>query len=253
MINEFVEACGEKSFSKVRYTHSQLRKTAWHVNSYHTVTGRTALHEACAHGLERNFRFLLQEGASVDQRTILGRQYPLHIAAANGNDALVRLLLRSEDVDAKCVDSHGRTALHVAATAGVSQTLIEHNFMLIFSLDKSAQTPMTFIRKKVANLQNDLQYHRSKMDLYQNDTGSYVEEETKHKMLEEYQKSIDDLLGVIATIEERVTVMRRAEATRKKDIEERRRANVQKKMQEQEEKAKARWKVMLLTIQHDVF
>ncbi|XP_006164231.1 ankyrin repeat domain-containing protein 65 [Tupaia chinensis] len=66
---------------------------------------------------------LLRQGASVEERDLVGRT-PLHLAVLRGHAPLVRLLLqRGARVDA--VDHAGRTPLHEAAWHGHSQPQAE--------------------------------------------------------------------------------------------------------------------------------
>ena len=78
---------------------------------------RMSLLDAC--GLNKMLRVesLIGEGADVNQT---GNQdmTPLHLAAMNGSDRVVKILLNTGRVNKHAKDSKGRTALHLASENG---------------------------------------------------------------------------------------------------------------------------------------
>lgn len=93
-------------------------------NAYDSM-GWTALHHASIYGLDRMCQVLLDHGADVDARALPSNDglsvdgvAPLHLAATNGNTAVVRLLL-SHSANVEIEDgSLRRRPLHCAARGG---------------------------------------------------------------------------------------------------------------------------------------
>lgn len=75
--------------------------------------GRTALHMAAKNGHEATVRLLLERGADINKLSRSGQRTALQLAVIDKHESVIRLLLEREaDVD----DCHGgRTALHLAA------------------------------------------------------------------------------------------------------------------------------------------
>jgi cytohesin len=78
--------------------------------------GFTALHHAAEEGQTSVVRMLLAAGADVNVKSVDGT--PLMLAADRGHDAVVQLLLATNQVDINAMDEHGRTALAHAVEGG---------------------------------------------------------------------------------------------------------------------------------------
>lgn len=79
--------------------------------------GNTALHWAAYREDLDMARLLVQAGASVKVRTRLADMTPLHLAAANGNAAIIDLLLKA-DADPNVTNGNGTTPLMLASATG---------------------------------------------------------------------------------------------------------------------------------------
>ncbi|XP_017072440.1 ankyrin-3 [Drosophila eugracilis] len=91
-----------------------------------TESGLTALHVASFMGCMNIVIYLLQHDASPDIPTIRG-ETPLHLAARANQEDIVRILLRSANVDA--IAREGQTPLHVASRLGnlnIIMLLLQH-------------------------------------------------------------------------------------------------------------------------------
>ena len=77
-----------------------------------SLRGRTALHVAAKNGHEATVRLLLEQGADINKLSRWGQRTALQLAAIDNHESVVQLLLEmGADVD----DCHGgRTALHLA-------------------------------------------------------------------------------------------------------------------------------------------
>ena len=84
-----------------------------HLSTLRSSTETTGLHLAAYFGLHNTIDFLLSDMQS-DARDMHGRT-PLHWAAENGQDAVIKLLLAQEKVDLEARDVWGQTALWIAA------------------------------------------------------------------------------------------------------------------------------------------
>jgi ankyrin repeat protein len=80
-------------------------------------SGRTALHVAAAQGQDAICGFLLENGAKKCLRDVKGRT-ALHCAAIAGNTAAISLLLRHNKDFQSYLDCERKSALHYAAGAG---------------------------------------------------------------------------------------------------------------------------------------
>eukprot|EP00850_Spirogloea_muscicola_P021170 SM000239S08075 [mRNA] locus=s239:156234:157690:+ [translate_table: standard] len=84
--------------------------------------GQTLLLEGARYGDEADVAAALAAGAHADAADHLGRT-ALHMAAANGNITIVRLLLGSGQADVRACNLEGSTALHWAALNGHQQVV----------------------------------------------------------------------------------------------------------------------------------
>ena len=106
--------------------------------------GYTALHYSCIHGYVDNVRTLIERKANVNARTDSGYT-PLTLAAENGHDNVVHVLLSDSQcqVDAKNLDGH--TALHYSCGYGnvdIVSTLVKHKAD-VDARAESGETPLT--------------------------------------------------------------------------------------------------------------
>ncbi|RYP78372.1 hypothetical protein DL771_000557 [Monosporascus sp. 5C6A] len=79
--------------------------------------GRTALHLAAIAGIKEAVKLLIGVGADKEAKDRVGVT-PLHYAAENGHEAVVRFLVIEAGADKKAKDNNGRTPLHYAAEYG---------------------------------------------------------------------------------------------------------------------------------------
>lgn len=91
-------------------------------------TGNSALHMAAANGHEAVVKLLLSQGASVRLENKAGNT-PLHWAASNGKQHIVEILLKESEVDVLQRNRFGRSALTEGFTSEnteVVKSLLEH-------------------------------------------------------------------------------------------------------------------------------
>mmetsp|Transcript_44854 Transcript_44854/g.74733 ORF Transcript_44854/g.74733 Transcript_44854/m.74733 type:complete len:268 (-) Transcript_44854:179-982(-) len=114
-----------------------------------TLRGVTALHLACADGLNNFVTLLIEHGADVNAQNVDG-ETPLHFAVRNGSEETIRLLLDA-DADIDATDDELHTPLHWA--------IVEDNSVLVALLlehgaDPFAETIMEGNAAMVAVLNN---------------------------------------------------------------------------------------------------
>ena len=85
-------------------------------------SGKTPLYEACAGGQAEAASLLLDAGAKPNARDLF-LETPLFIASAEGETAVVRVLLRHGGVEVDAFNDEQRTALHDAASYGHSDVV----------------------------------------------------------------------------------------------------------------------------------
>lgn len=104
--------------------------------------GLTPLARAAGAGWLHVAKFLLDNGANVDRKTV-GDFTPLHAAASSGHKAMVELLLK-RGADPNLLNGENETALHAAATKGfraVAEVLIAHSAN-VNATGPTGQTPL---------------------------------------------------------------------------------------------------------------
>lgn len=107
--------------------------------------GMTALHWAAERG-DDDLAALLGSGADVRAVTRIGRHTPLHVAARNGHDRIVRRLLEA-NADVHARTTTGAAALHFAAAAGSTESiavLLDRGAEIDVREPEWGQTPLMF-------------------------------------------------------------------------------------------------------------
>ncbi|GKY97342.1 hypothetical protein MPSEU_000692600 [Mayamaea pseudoterrestris] len=108
---------------------AQTENTSDIINSKHPETGNTALHMASANGNVDIVKLLLHHNANA-QITNASGNTPLHWAASNGQEQVCRVLLESsKSMDVLQRNEFGRSALTEGFASGqeaVIQSLLEH-------------------------------------------------------------------------------------------------------------------------------
>lgn len=106
--------------------------------------GSSALLWAAEHGQETTARESLEEGAYAESLSD-SNQTPLLLAARNGHEAVVKLLLATEGVNPDSIDSFGDTPLSLAAQNGhetVVKLLLATEGVNADSKDSDGETPL---------------------------------------------------------------------------------------------------------------
>jgi ankyrin repeat protein len=109
-----------------------------------SIEEETPLSYAAARGQEALVKLLLRRDVNADSKNKNGLT-PLWIAAAQGHEAVVKLLLNRSDVKADLMDALGRTPLQMAAAQGheaVVKLLLDRNDVKANSEDKKGLTPL---------------------------------------------------------------------------------------------------------------
>ncbi|KAL1984357.1 hypothetical protein VTN96DRAFT_9218 [Rasamsonia emersonii] len=117
---------------------------------YLEQTKMTGIHLAAYFGLDNIIRELIKKGYSPDLEDILG-QTPLSLAAKNGHEAVVKLLLATDSVksDPDSKDNNGRTPLSYAAEYGhkaVVNLLLATDGVNPESTDDYYRTPLSWAK-----------------------------------------------------------------------------------------------------------
>jgi ankyrin repeat protein len=124
-----------------------------------TYSGMAVLHIAASNGHESKIRLLIHSGASIQSKAVNG-EMALHIAASNGYESTVRLLLdRSANIEFQ--SNNDETALHNVASRA-------HDSTVQLLLDRHANVNFQPISEQTA-LQNAALFgHESKVQLLLN-------------------------------------------------------------------------------------
>jgi hypothetical protein len=104
----------------------------------------TGVHLAACFGLTEMTTMLLKNGFHQDPKDGHGRT-PLSYAAENGHEAVIRLLVDRDDVEADSKDKYGRTPLWRAAGNGheaVVKLLVDRDDVEADSKDTDSRTPL---------------------------------------------------------------------------------------------------------------
>jgi ankyrin repeat protein len=147
----------EKLLSSRHRRASRVSKVLpWHNNSIWSLTrpinlkdrsGRTALCIACSRGNEAVARLLLNcNDVQADSRDPVYGRTPLSFAAEGGHEAVVRLLLDRNDVQADSRDGGDRTPLSFAAEHGheaVVRLLLDRNDVQADFQGNCGRTPLS--------------------------------------------------------------------------------------------------------------
>jgi ankyrin repeat protein len=91
---------------------SQVVLVHWPRWSHDSPRNFSGVHISAYYGLEHVLRYQLENGADADKADSYGRT-PLSYATENGCDAVVKLLLTRDDVEANTKANDGRTPLHL--------------------------------------------------------------------------------------------------------------------------------------------
>ena len=106
----------------------------------------TIVHIASRYNLDLALVSILSQSANVDLKDGAGRT-PLALAAENGHEQVVNLLLERNDVEADSKDKNGRSPLSYAAMYGhekVVKLLLERNDVEADSKDKNGRSPLSY-------------------------------------------------------------------------------------------------------------
>ena len=110
-----------------------------------TVSKLTGIHLAAYFGLPQILALLLERGSQSDYKDSLS-QTPLSRAAERGQEAVVKLLVERDDVEADSKDIHGQTPLSRVAERGqemVMKLLVKRDDVETDSKDKYGQIPLS--------------------------------------------------------------------------------------------------------------
>ena len=88
------------------------------------IDGNTPLHIATIHDEPERLRLLIQQNGSPHCLNSK-KQTPLHLAAAKGNETIVKMLLSEYSCSPTVTDTYGNTPLHMAALSGRTAVLKE--------------------------------------------------------------------------------------------------------------------------------
>ena len=124
---------------------------AWNFVNARDQDGRTPLAVAAANGHDTMVKLLLErKDIEVDEKDNYG-QTPLLFAAANGHETVVKLLLERKDIEVDEKDNYGQTPLSFAAKRGlktVVKLLLERKDIDADAKDWYGRTPLSFAAEK---------------------------------------------------------------------------------------------------------
>src|ERR1700722_19099525 len=116
------------------------------VRYWQRPTNYSGMHVSSFFGLTKIIDYELNNGAMADPKGRDGRS-PLSISAENGHEAVVKLFLARDDVDANSKDSKGRTPLSWAAEQGheaVVKLFLARDDVDANSKDSKGRTPLSW-------------------------------------------------------------------------------------------------------------
>ena len=144
----------------------------------HLTGGATLLHIASQHGLMSVIEAIIESGVSFDVNARdLDGDTSLSLAAARGQEAVVRLLIERDDIEVDLKGFYNRTPLLLAAKNGheaIVQLLIERDDVDINSKDKSDQTPLSWAVENEHEAVVRLLLERDDVDINSKDEEGYT-------------------------------------------------------------------------------
>ncbi|CAM9416498.1 unnamed protein product [Hapterophycus canaliculatus] len=143
----FHKACREGKALEIANAKSISRGI---LNTRSVVTGRTAVHEACASGHRDTLEQLLRRGADTESTTFLGGDTPLHLAVNSGERSLVFLLLR-HGCNPNVPNKYSATCFHYAASKPAIAKLLLRYDGKVSIRDKSRKTPWDYVHEGCPN------------------------------------------------------------------------------------------------------
>ncbi|XP_011496392.1 PREDICTED: serine/threonine-protein phosphatase 6 regulatory ankyrin repeat subunit B-like [Ceratosolen solmsi marchali] len=128
-----------RKFGQLFYTHVELRDRDKH--------GCSILHKVVKYGDVEGLKTILRRGAAVDERTLNDGMTSLHIAARNGHQLCIEILL-GQGAKPNLKDEFGFTALHLLMIASIPE--VDKVKALDTLLDFGCDMNLTCNRKKTA-------------------------------------------------------------------------------------------------------
>ncbi|CAM9554622.1 unnamed protein product [Scytosiphon promiscuus] len=143
----FHKACREGKALEIAQAKS-ISAGILHARS--VITGRTAVHEACANGHRDTLEQLLKRGADIQSTTFLGGDTPLHLAVNSGERPLVFLLLR-HGCNPNVPNKYGATCFHYAGRKPAIAKLLLRYGGKVSLRDKHRKTPWDYVHDGCPN------------------------------------------------------------------------------------------------------
>lgn len=111
------------------------------INTRNPETGRTMLHEAAASGDCATFRQLIKNGADINKQKFLGGESALHVAAAHGHKSVAAEIMRHDNSDPNIRNKYKATPLHYATNTAIAELLISYDVILDLAYSNN-RTPL---------------------------------------------------------------------------------------------------------------